>query len=47
MNPRRGWNLDLEETYLLEYSESKAETFTKYTTGIYLHTVKVLAPDTS
>ena len=28
MNPGRGWNPDLEESYLPEYSESKAEMFT-------------------
>ena len=27
MNPRRGWNPDLEESCLLEYIESNAETF--------------------
>ena len=31
MNPGRGWNPDLEETYLLEYSKSEAKMFyTRY-----------------
>ena len=46
MNPGRGWNLDLEESYLLEYNESEAETFTDGSLGIYLWPVKVSAPDT-
>ena len=47
MNPGRGWNPDLEETYLPEYSESKDETFTKGTSGFYRRIVKYLAPETS
>ena len=43
MNPRRGWNLDLEESYLLEYSESEDETWKLCTSGIYLLLVNVLA----
>ena len=47
MNLGRGWNPDLEESYLPEYSESEAENVTKITSGIYLWLVKVLAPDPS
>ena len=47
MNPGRGWNPDLEESYIPEYSESEDETFTKGTSGIYLRPVKVSAPDPS
>ena len=46
MNPRRGWNPDLKETYLPEYSESKAEIFTYGTSGFYLQCVKFFAPET-
>ena len=31
MNPRRGWNPELEESYLPEYSESEVESFTQCT----------------
>ena len=47
MNLGRSWNLDLEESYLPEYSEYKAATFTHATLGIYLQPVKFLAPETS
>ena len=47
MNLGRGWNPELEESYLPKYSESEAETFTQCTSGIYLHIVKVLAHDPS
>ena len=47
MNPRRGWNPDLEETYLLEYSESEAEMFTQGTSRFYLWPVNILTPNTS
>ena len=47
MNPRRGWNLDMEESYLLEYSKSEAETWTQCRSRIYLRPVKVSASDTS
>ena len=47
MNPGRGWNPDLEESYLPEYREYEADTFTKGTSGIYLQPVKFLAPDPS
>ena len=47
MNPGRGWNPNLEESYLLEYSESESKTWTRSTSGIYLRPVKVLAPEPS
>jgi len=40
MHPGRGWNLDLEESYLPKYSEYEAKTFTEGTLGIYLEPVK-------
>ena len=46
-NPRRGWNPNLEESSLLEYSESEVKTWTPCTSGIYLLLVKILAPETS
>ena len=36
LNPGRGWNPDLEESYLLQYSECEAEKFTQGTLGIYI-----------
>ena len=45
MNPGRGWNPNLEESYLLEYSESEAETWIQCTSGIYLLPVKVSTPE--
>ena len=36
MNPRRGWNPNLEESYLPEYSEYEAEIFTQGTSGLYI-----------
>ena len=47
MNRGREWNHDLEESYLLEYSESEAEIFTYGTSGFYLQFVKKFAPETS
>ena len=47
MNPGRGWNHDLEESYLLEYSEFDAETFTKGTSVFHLRPVKISVHDTS
>ena len=47
MNPGRGWNTNLEESYLPEYSESEAETFTRCTLGMFLWTVNVLAHEPS
>ena len=43
----RGWNPALDESFLPEYSEYEVENFTKGTSGIYLQTIKVLAPDPS
>ena len=37
----------MEESYLLNYGESEAETFTQGTLGIYLRLVKVSAPEDS
>ena len=47
MNPGRGWNTDLEESYLPTYSETEAETFTHGTLGIHIWPVKVSVPDPS
>ena len=47
MNPRRGWNPNLEESYLLEYREYEAETQTRCTSGFYLRPVKFSSPKTS
>ena len=41
------WNPDLEESYLLEYSEYEDEIFTWGTSGIYLLSIKVSAHDPS
>ena len=45
MNPRRGCNPKLEESYLLYYSDSEAENITKGTLVLHLRLVKVSAPD--
>ena len=47
MNPGRGWNPELEESYIPEYSESEAETFRQGTSRIYLWSIKVLVVDLS
>ena len=47
MNPGRGWNHYLEETYLQEYKKSEGEIFTQGTLGFYLRPVKISAPNTS
>ena len=47
MNPGRGWNHELEESYLQEYNKYEAEYFIQCTSGFYLRTVKFLAPDPS
>ena len=47
MNSGRGWNPDLEESYLPEYSKSEADIFKYGTSGFYLRLVKMLSPDTS
>ena len=46
-NPGRGWNPNLEESYLPEYSESEAESFIQGTPGFYFWQVKIAALDTS
>ena len=43
-NPGRGRNPNLEESYLLEYSELEAEIWRQCTSGIYIQRVKVSAP---
>ena len=47
MNLGRGWNLNLEESYLPEYSESEAEIFTQGTSIFYFWLVKIAVVDTS
>ena len=47
MNPGRGWNPDLEESYLPEYSKSEAEIFTQGTSKIYIQPLNILSPETS
>ena len=47
MNLARGWNPDLEESYLLEYSEPEVEIFTHGTFGSYLWHIKISAPGPS
>ena len=46
-NPGRGWNPNLEESYILEYSESKAKNWTQCTSRFYIILVNVLALDNS
>ena len=46
INPGRGWNPDLEESYLPEYREYEAEIFTQGTSLFYLCPVKILALET-
>ena len=43
MNPGRGWNHDLEESYIPKYNEFDAEMFTYGTLEFYLRFVKILA----
>ena len=43
MNLRRGWNPNLVESYLPEYSEDEAKNFTRGTSGIYLRSVNFLS----
>ena len=45
MNPGRGCNPHLEESYLQEYRESESETFTQGTSRIYLRPVNISSPD--
>ena len=44
---RGGWNPNLEEPYLLKYSEYERKNFTKGKKRIYLHSVKVSTFDPS
>ena len=44
MNPGRGWNPNLEESYLSEYIEYEAEIFTEGTYRFHLRPMKILAP---
>ena len=47
MNPGRGWNPNVEGSYLLEYSESEAEIWTKCKLGFYLQSVSFSTLDPS
>ena len=47
MNSGRGWNPNLEGSYLLEYSESKIELWTHCKSGFYLRPMKISTPDPS
>ena len=46
MNSRRGWNPDLEGSYLPEYSEYEAEFWTQCKYGFYILPLKFSAPET-
>ena len=45
MNPGRGWNPNLEESYLPEHRESKTKIFTQGTLGFYIRIFKIWALD--
>ena len=47
MNSGRGWNPNLERTYILKYSESKDELWTHSSSGLYLRPLKFWAPKPS
>ena len=47
MNSGRGWNPNLEGSYLQEYSESEAEFWTQCTSGFYLWPLQFSAPEPS
>ena len=47
LNSERGWNPELEESYLLYYSENEAETFTQGTKRFYIRPIIFLAHDPS
>ena len=47
MNTGRGWNPNWDGSYLPEYSEYEAETWTPCTSVFYIVLVKFLAPKTS
>ena len=45
MNSGRGWNPNLEGSYLLEYSEYKAEFWLQCTSGFYIQPLRFSASD--
>ena len=47
MNSRRGWNPNLERTYLLEYSESEDKFWIKCSSGFYIWPLQFSAPNPS
>ena len=47
MNPRSGWNPNLEETYLPQYREYETERFTHGTPRFYFRPMKVSVPKMS
>ena len=47
MNHGRGWNPDLEESYLPEDSEYEAESFTKCSEQIFISPINILASEIS
>ena len=47
MNPGRGWNPNLEGSYLAEYSESEAKFWIQCNLGFYIQLVKVSSPEPS
>ena len=46
INPGRGWNPDLEESYLPEYSEFEAKRFTQGTSENFIQPMKISALET-
>ena len=47
MNHGRGWNPDLAESYLVEYSEYEDDMFTQCSTQMFIWPVKISASDPS
>ena len=47
MNPGRGWNPNLEGSYLLEYRKYEAELWIQCKSRFYIRAMKVLDPKTS
>ena len=47
MNSGRGWNPNLEGSYLLEYSESEAYFWTQCSPGFYIWSIKMSASENS
>ena len=47
MNSGRGWNPNLEGSYLPDYSEYEADFWTQCSSGFYLRSLKFSASDTS